>query len=74
MMVMLSWVGFWINREATSDRIALGKMLIGTSREGFLVTICVLQYMHSLVYFHPNLGVWIATRRKIKIKLKARIL
>ena len=44
MMVMLSWVGFWINREATSDRIALGKMLIGTSREGFLVTICALQY------------------------------
>ena len=25
MLVILSWVGFWINREATADRIALGK-------------------------------------------------
>ncbi len=24
MLVILSWVGFWINREATGDRIALG--------------------------------------------------
>ena len=25
MLVILSWVAFWINREATADRIALGK-------------------------------------------------
>lgn len=25
LLVILSWVGFWINREATSDRIALGE-------------------------------------------------
>ena len=25
LLVVLSWVGFWINREATSDRIALGE-------------------------------------------------
>ncbi len=25
MLIILSWVGFWINREATGDRIALGK-------------------------------------------------
>ena len=30
MLVILSWVGFWINREATGDRIALGK-----EREGW---------------------------------------
>ncbi len=28
---ILSWVGFWINREATSDRITLGK---GVGRGG----------------------------------------
>lgn len=25
LMVVLSWVSFWINREATADRIALGR-------------------------------------------------
>lgn len=25
LLVVLSWVSFWINREATADRIALGK-------------------------------------------------
>ena len=24
LLVVLSWVAFWINREATADRIALG--------------------------------------------------
>ena len=27
LLVILSWVAFWINREATADRIALGKHL-----------------------------------------------
>lgn len=25
LVVLLSWVGFWINREATADRIGLGE-------------------------------------------------
>ncbi len=25
LLVVLSWVGFWLNREATSDRVGLGK-------------------------------------------------
>ena len=25
LLVVISWVGFWINREATGDRITLGK-------------------------------------------------
>ena len=25
MLVTVSWIGFWINREATEDRIALGE-------------------------------------------------
>ncbi len=25
LLVILSWVGFWLNREATSDRVGLGK-------------------------------------------------
>lgn len=25
LLVVLSWVSFWLNREATSDRISLGK-------------------------------------------------
>ena len=28
LLVVISWVGFWINREATADRIALGKMAL----------------------------------------------
>ena len=27
LIVVLSWVGFWLNREATSDRVGLGKEL-----------------------------------------------
>lgn len=27
LLVVLSWVSFWINREATADRISLGKLL-----------------------------------------------
>ncbi|KAL3880819.1 hypothetical protein ACJMK2_033026 [Sinanodonta woodiana] len=30
LLVVLSWVSFWINREATSDRIALGTMTVLT--------------------------------------------
>ena len=28
LIVMLSWVSFWINHEATSARVALGKLII----------------------------------------------
>ena len=27
LIVVLSWVGFWLNREATSDRVTLGNTL-----------------------------------------------
>ena len=27
LIVVLSWVGFWLNREATSDRVTLGNSL-----------------------------------------------
>ena len=27
LLVVISWVAFWINREATADRIALGIVL-----------------------------------------------
>ena len=27
LLVVLSWVGFWLNREATSDRVGLGRYL-----------------------------------------------
>lgn len=27
LIVVLSWVSFWINREATADRVGLGKPL-----------------------------------------------
>ncbi len=35
MLVILSWVGFWINREATGDRIALGKEGAGRGGGGW---------------------------------------
>ena len=28
LIVVLSWVGFWLNREATSDRVTLGWVTI----------------------------------------------
>ena len=28
LLVVLSWVGFFLNREATSDRVGLGKRVI----------------------------------------------
>ena len=28
LIVVLSWVGFWLNREATSDRVGLGKIVL----------------------------------------------
>ena len=31
LIVVLSWVGFWLNREATSDRVTLGKYYIRNS-------------------------------------------
>ena len=27
LLVVLSWVGFWLNREATSDRVGLGTQI-----------------------------------------------
>ena len=28
LLVVLSWVGFWLNREATSDRVGLGTQIL----------------------------------------------
>lgn len=27
LLVVLSWVSFWLNREATADRVSLGKLI-----------------------------------------------
>lgn len=27
LLVILSWVSFWLNREATADRVSLGKKI-----------------------------------------------
>ena len=29
LLVVLSWVSFWLNREATADRISLGELAAG---------------------------------------------
>lgn len=44
LIVMLSWVSFWINHEATSARVALGKVLP--------VRVVPLSYFnaHKIVY------------------------
>ena len=36
LLVVISWVAFWINREATGDRIALGTVTVKGSWEGEL--------------------------------------
>lgn len=28
LLVVLSWVSFWLNREATADRVSLGEILL----------------------------------------------
>ena len=37
LIVVLSWVGFWLNREATSDRVTLGKYYIRNSETCSLI-------------------------------------
>lgn len=36
MLVVLSWVGFWINREATADRISLGELYTCVKRRAVM--------------------------------------
>lgn len=36
LLVVLSWVSFWLNREATADRVSLGKNIIILDIEHFL--------------------------------------
>lgn len=46
LIVLLAWVALWINREATSDRIGLGKNVSIYSNHFFLPKCS----MHSLIY------------------------
>ena len=51
LIVMLSWVSFWINHEATSARVALGKVtgyLIYILTSDFL--ICFRESVRSLFF------------------------
>ncbi len=53
MLVILSWVGFWINREATGDRIALGNHGAWSVRnvwvsKAFGVSIVVIRFESKL--------------------------
>lgn len=35
LLVVLSWVSFWLNREATADRVSLGKNVLKLLRTFF---------------------------------------
>ena len=39
LLVVISWVSFWINREATADRIALGEGVTSSVNHTFFCVI-----------------------------------
>lgn len=41
LLVIISWVGFWINREATADRISLGKSLDARTNSAYVKNRCM---------------------------------
>ena len=49
LLVVISWVSFWLNREATSDRISLSKMFTDESRERLrcsgITTVLTMTFM-----------------------------
>ena len=47
LIVILSWVSFWINREATSDRVALGKLNLI-----YAYFDCQDPYLHTQLSIH----------------------
>jgi hypothetical protein len=47
LLVVLSWVSFWLNREATADRVSLGK-IIPTYSDKIPLFLVMLRY--SLLY------------------------
>ena len=46
LIVVLSWVGFWLNREATSDRVTLGNTL-------HMISYITLYYYRCYCSPHP---------------------
>ena len=44
LLVVLSWVSFWLNREATADRVSLGKLY----RTALTKFLCVAEVIYWL--------------------------
>ena len=44
LLVVLSWVSFWLNREATADRVSLGKL----HRTALTKFLCVAEVIYWL--------------------------
>jgi hypothetical protein len=51
LLVVLSWVSFWLNREATADRVSLGKIFL-EHLDGIPLCCGVSRYC---VWYWPNL-------------------
>ena len=47
LLVVISWVSFWLNREATSDRISLGELPIYHHIDGIIITFTVMKMVSS---------------------------
>ena len=49
LLVVISWVSFWLNREATSDRISLSKILTAESQPSMrcsgITTVLTMTFM-----------------------------
>jgi hypothetical protein len=44
LLVVLSWVSFWLNREATADRVSLGKL----HQTAFTKFLCAAEIIYWL--------------------------
>ena len=49
LLVIISWVGFWINREATADRIALGTYIMWTYGKSYVAKITLFTLLLARV-------------------------
>ena len=53
LIVMLSWVSFWINHEATSARVALGEWRVGQILQCIIVRL-ELAVKHKVIRYTTN--------------------
>ena len=57
LLVVISWVGFWINREATADRIALGEGETFSCKSQIALCGSSMKYLPHVVFCGEGLTI-----------------